>query len=382
MVMKYFRIIWKNCMRNKRRTILTVLSVGFSLFLVTFLRTLMVEFSRTNETPTAVRRIAVHRSTSLQEDMPEAYRKRIETVQDVDRVVGMDWFGGIYKEPKNFFANFAVEHEDFFDVFPEVRLDTAAKQAFFAQRTAAFCGVKLAERFGWKVGDKVTLLGTIYPADLEFILVGFYTSAVDERTFYFRRDYMQEALGKPGKVGVFFVLARSLETTPRVIERIDSMFRNTDAETLSETERAFQAGFQTMMGNVQGLVLSIMSVVVFMILLVVGNAMAMSIRERSHEIAIMKSLGFQNESLIGILLSESLLISLMGGIVGCFGAIVLFRAIDMTRLSQGFLQQFQVEPLTLALGFGVALGVGVISGGLPAVHVVRLTVSDGLRRVG
>ena len=203
--------------------------------------------------------------------MPEAYRKRIETVQDVERVVGMDWFGGIYKEPKNFFANFAVEHEDFFDVFPEVRLDAAAKQAFFAQRTAAFCGVKLAERFGWKVGDKVTLLGTIYPADLEFTLVGFYTSAVDERTFYFRRDYMQEALGKPGKVGVFFVLARSQEATPRVIERIDSMFRNTDAETLSETERAFQAGFQTMMGNVQGLVLSIMSVVVFMILLVVGN---------------------------------------------------------------------------------------------------------------
>ena len=380
--MKYFRIIWKNCTRNKRRTILTVLSVGFSLFLVTFLRTLSVEFSRTNESPTAVRRIAVHRSTSLQEDMPQAYRKRIETVPDVERVVAMDWFGGIYREPRNFFANFAVEHADFFEVFPEVHLSADAKQAFFAQRTAAFCGVKLAERFGWKVGDKITLLGAIYPTDLEFTLVGFYTSDIDERTFYFRRDYMQESLGNPAKVGVFFVLVRSQEATPRVIERIDSMFRNTDAETLSETERAFQAGFQTMMGNVQGLVLSIMAVVVFMILLVVGNSMAMSIRERSHEIAIMKSLGFQNRSLIGILLSESLLISLMGGVVGCFGALVLFRAVDMTRISQGFIQNFQVEPLTLALGFGVAVGVGIISGGFPAVQVVRRTVSEGLRRIG
>ena len=195
---------------------------------------------------------------------------------------------------------------------------------------------------------------------------------MDERTFYFRRDYFQEALGKPGNVGVFYVLVRSPEDIPGVVQAVDGMFRNTDAETLTETERAFQAGFQSMLGNVKGLVLSITSVVIFMLLLVVGNTMAMSIRERSHEIAILKSLGYQNESLIAILVGESVLISLLGGIVGCFGAKLLFAWVDLDRISFGFIRQFRVEPSTLALGFGIALAVGLISGGIPAFHVARL----------
>ncbi len=237
--MKYMRIIWRNCTRNKRRTILTILSIGFSLFLVSFLRTLIIELTRADDTPTSIRRLVVRRSTSLQEDMPESYRRKIEAVPHVEKIVAMDWFGGIYKEPKNFFANFAMDHENFFQVFPEIKLDEANKQAFFAQRSAAFCGVKLAERFGWKVGDKITLLGSIYPIDLEFTLVGIYTSEVDERTVYFRRDYFQESLGNPGKVGVFYALVHSPEDIPGVIQAVDGMFRNTDAETLTETERAW-----------------------------------------------------------------------------------------------------------------------------------------------
>jgi putative ABC transport system permease protein len=378
--MKYWKIIWKNVARNKKRTVLTILSIAFSLLLVTFLRTLIVELSKTNPAPEAVRRAVVRRSTSLQESMPESYRQKLERVPHVQLVSAFDWFGGIYREPQNFFANFSVDHEKLFDMFPEIKLEEMARQAFLSQRTAAICGIDLADRFGWKIGDKITLLGSIYPVDLEFTLVGIYTSENDEQTFYFHRDYFEEALGKPGRVGVFYLLCDSAESVPKVIETVDAMFRNTDAETLTETERAFEAGFQSMIGNVKGLVLSISSVVVFMILLITGNTMAMNIRERSHEIAILKSLGFQNESLVGMLVGESVLIAGTGGLVGCLAAAVLFRAVDLS--STGFIRSFQIELPTVGLALGIALVVGLVSGGIPALHVSKLTVSEGLRRIG
>jgi putative ABC transport system permease protein len=379
--MKYLFIIWKNVARNRRRTILTVLSIGFSLFLVTFLRTLVVEMSRTSTSPMSIRRAIVRRSTSLGELIPESYKRKIEALPEVELVVAQNWFGGIYRERKNFFANFAVDHERFFEMSPERELPEEGKRAFMTQRAAAIAGAQLAERFGWKVGDKITLLGSIYPVDLEFQLVGIYHSPTEENTFFFRRDYFEEAQGKPGKVGIFVVVARSPEAVPTVIEKIDSMFRNTDAETLTETEYAFQAGFQSMMGNVKGLVVSIASVVVFMILLVVGNTMSMNIRERAHEIAILKSMGFQNESLIGMLVSEAVLICMMGGVVGTFGAKLLFGGFNISRFIF-LVRSFDVSIPTLALGLGISLLIGLVSGAIPALHVTRLTVADGLRRVG
>ncbi len=380
--MKYWRLILKNLGRNKRRTALTVLSIAFALLLVTFLRTLVVELSRTNEHPAAARRVITRRSTSLGELLPESYAGKIRAVPGVQVLTGMNWFGGIYREPKNFFANFATDHVTMFDVLPEIELDDSAKQAYFRQRSAAIAGRKLAERFGWRVGDKVTLLGTIYPVDLEFDLVGIYRSVADERSFYFRRDYFEESLGKPGRVGVYSILCTSVDVVPRVIAAVDTMFRNTDAETLTETERAFEAGFQSLLGNVKGLVLSIASVVVFMILLVSGNTMAMNIRERAHEIAILKSLGFQSESLFGMLAAESVLIALIGGFIGTIGGKVLFASIDISALSQGFIQSFDVEVSTIAMGLGISILVGLVSGGIPAFLASRRTVSEGLRLIG
>jgi putative ABC transport system permease protein len=379
---KYLRLVFRNLGRNKKRTALTVLSLAFSLLLITFLRTLVVEFSKTNESPAAVRRVITRRSSSLQELLPESYGAKIRTIPGVEYVMANTWFGGIYQEPKNFFANFAVEHQVFFDITPEVELDEAAREAFLQRRTAAFCGRKLAERFGWKVGDKITLLGTIYPVDLEFDLVGVYRSSADERSFYFRRDYLEESLGKPGRAGVFVSMCRTPEDVPRVITAIDTMFRNTDAETLTETERAFEASFQSLLGNVKGLVMSIASVVVFMILLVCGNTMAMNIRERTHEIAILKSLGFQRETLFGMLVGESVLISFVGGGLGTVGAKVLFGIVDMATLSQGFIQSFGVDTATLMLGLGISLAVGLVSGTLPAYQASKRTVAEGLRLLG
>ncbi len=380
--MRYWRIIWKNVARNKKRTSLTVLSIAFSLLLVIALRTLVVELGRANPAPESTRRVAVRRLTSLQERMPESYRQKLERVPHVQLVAAIDWFGGIYQEPKNFFANFALDHDKIFDMYPEIKVGETAKQAWMNQRSAAICGIKLAQRFGWKVGDKITLMGSIYPVDLDFTLVGIFTSVSDEQSFYFHRDYLEESLGKPGMVGVWYLLCDSPENVPTVISTVDATFRNTDAETLSETERAFESSFAQMIGNVKGLVLSISSVVVFMILLITGNTMAMNIRERSHEIAILKSLGFQNESLVGMLVGESVVIAMMGGLLGVGGGELLFSAVDLSKVSMGFIRSFQVELPTAALGLGIALVVGLASGFLPALHVTRLTVSDGLRRIG
>jgi len=380
--MKYWKIIWRNVTRNRRRTLLTILSIAFSLLLVTFLRTLVITLGQPNPAPASVRRVAVRRLTSLQERMPESYRQKLERVPHVQLVTAIDWFGGIYREPSNFFANFALDHDRIFDIFPEITLNEGAKQAWMSQRTAAICGAKLAERFGWKVGDRITLLGSIYPVDLDFTLVGIYTNVADERSFYFRRDYLEEMLGRPGKAGVWYLLCDSADSVPAVISTVDAMFRNTDAETLSETERAFEATFTQMIGNVKGLVLSISSVVVFMILLITGNTMAMNIRERSHEIAVLKSLGFQNESLVGMLLGESTIIAMSGGLIGVLGAKLLFMTVDLSELSMGFIRSFQVELPTIALGLTIALLVGLASGAFPALSVTRLTVSDGLRRIG
>jgi putative ABC transport system permease protein len=380
--MKYWKIIWKNVTRNKRRTLLTILSIGFSLLLVTFLRTLVIELGKANPAPESSRRVAVRRLTSLQEKMPESYRQKLERVPHVQLVAAIDWFGGVYREPKNFFANFALDHDRIFQMYPEITLDATAKEAWMSQRSAAICGIKLAERFGWKVGDKLTLLGSIYPVDLDFTLVGIYTSKSDETAFYFHRDYFEESLGKPGKVGVWYLLCDAPGNVPSVISTVDAMFRNTDAETLSETERAFESSFTQMIGNVQGLVLSISSVVIFMILLITGNTMAMNIRERSHEIAVLKSLGFQNESLVGMLMGESITISMLGGLSGVVGAKFLFMAVDLSKTSMGFIRSFQVEMPTIALGLVIALVVGLVSGAFPALSVTRLTVSDGLRRLG
>jgi putative ABC transport system permease protein len=380
--MKFWKLIWKNVTRNKKRTVLTVLSIGFSLFLVSVLRTLVLELTRENPAPAAARRAVTHRATSLQELMPESYLRKIERIPNVELVAAMDWFGGVYKDPQNFFANFSVDADKLFALFPEIRLEEAAKQAFISQKTAAVCGIKLAQRFGWKVGDKMTLVGTIYPVDLEFSLVGIYRNENEENSFYFHRDYLEEAQGRPGKAGAFYILARTPAALPQVISEVDAMFRNSDAETLTETESAFLSGFTQMLGNVKTLVLSISTVVVFMILLIAGNTMAMNIRERTHEIAILKSLGFQNESLIGILVGESTCISMLGGFLGCCGAKLVCQSVDWGKLSMGFITDFQVGLPTLAMGFSIALVVGVVCGGIPALRVSRLTVSEGLRRIG
>ncbi|MBI4841427.1 MAG: FtsX-like permease family protein [candidate division NC10 bacterium] len=323
----------------------------------------------------------VRRATSLADRLPEAYAAKLQRVPGVRLVHALTWFGGIYIDERNFFANFACDPDTLFAMFPENRIPPEQIKAFRAERIAAIAGRKLVERFKWRLGDRITLQGTIYPVDLEFVLRGIYTGT-DETAFFFHRDYLEEALGRPGKVGTFWLKAASAGDIPRIMDAVDTLFKNSDAETKTETERAFQLGFISMLGNVKTLIASISSVVVFTILLVTANTMAMAIRERAREIAILKTLGFGRRRLLGILMGESAVIALTGGVLGCMGARLFFSVVDVWRYTQGLFPIFIVEPSTILLGIGLSVLIGLASAALPAIRVSRLTIAEALRRVG
>ena len=379
--MTYASFIWTNIARNPRRTILTIVSIGLSLFVLSTLMTVLTELNREPEGEDTHLRLVVRRATSLADRLPEAYAAKLQRVPGVRLVHALTWFGGIYIDEGNFFANFACDPDTLFAMFPENRIPPEQLKAFQAERIAAVAGRKLVERFKWRLGDRLTLQGTIYPVDLEFVLRGIYTGT-DETAFFFHRAYLEEALGRPGKVGTFWLKAASAGDIPRIMDAVDTLFKNSDAETKTETERAFQLGFISMLGNVKTLIASISSVVVFTILLVTANTMAMSIRERAREIAILKTLGFGRRRLLGVLMGESAVIALTGGVLGCMGARLFFSVVDVWRYTQGLFPIFIVEPSTILLGIGLSVLIGLASAALPAIRVSRLTIAEALRRVG
>jgi len=373
--------IWKNITRNRRRTVLTILSIALSLFLLTTLMTVLTELGRESPDGDQHLRLVVRRASSLGDPLPESYLDKLKRIPGVRMVHTLSWFGGIYVDERNFFANFGSDPETLFLMFNENRVPPEQLAAFKKERTAAVAGRKLAERFKWRLGDKITLQGTIYPVDLEFTLRGIYTG-LDETAFFFHHAYLDEALGRPGKVGTFWLKAASAAEVPVIAERVDAMFKNSDAETKTETERAFQLGFVAMLGNIKTLISSISSVVVFTILLVTANTMAMSIRERAREIAILKTLGFTRRRLLGLLVAESAGIALAGGLLGTLGARLFYSLVDVWKHTQGFFPIFVVEPETIAVGLLLSVLIGVTSAAVPAYRVSQQTIAHALRRTG
>lgn len=378
--MTFSRFIFRNALRNKRRTALTVLSVAFSLFLLVTLYTLLDSIMNPPEGDETALRLAVRRSTSLADPMPIAYEKKLVTVPGVTLVLPLQWFGGYYKEPKNFFANFATDPNRVWDMFPELAVTEETRQAMLADRRAAVAGKGLMDRYGWKVGDRVTLKGTAFPVDLEFIIVGQYLSERNESNFYFRYDYLDEAMDNPGQIGSFWLKAESGDRVPEIAETVDKMFHNTPAETKTETEKAFMLGFVSMLGNVQAIIGSVALVIVFTMLLVASSTMAMTIRERLREIAILKSMGYPPRTVLFIILGEAVLISFMGGLVGT-GCAASLGLVDMYSLTMGFVEKFSVTvPLVIGtLLIGVAIG--LVAGLVPALQASWMTISEALRRL-
>jgi putative ABC transport system permease protein len=378
--MRFLNLVAKNALRNKRRTLLTILSVAVSLFMFCALSAVRAELDRDNDTDIGHLRLVVRRATSLAETLPESYRQKLQSIPGVVLVHPMSWFGGIYQDQKSAFANVATDARTLLQMFPEYKVEPAEAEVFIRERTAALAGRELAERLGWKLGDRITLFGTIYPVDLEMTIRAIYTGG-DEDTLFFHQEYLDEALGGRGTVRTFRLKAASAAAVPRVMTAVDEAFRNTPAETKTETERSFQLGFVAMAGNIKAVIITISSVVVFAVLMVTANTAAMAIRERVREIAVLKTLGFRRRTILALLLGESATIALIGGLLGSVAARLVLARIDTFALSQGFIRKMLVSPETIVWALAVAGGIGLLSAAVPAVRATRITVAEALRHV-
>ncbi len=385
--MKFISLLLTNVFRNRRRTLLTVSSICVSLFLIATLLTVLSEFENPPQTPESALRLLCRHRVSLANVLPSSYRERIARVEGVEAVIGAMWFGGVYKDPKNFFAQFAVNPDQLFAVYADIQLPEEQKQAFIQDRTGAVAGETLADRFGWIVGDRIHLQGALFDFDPELTLRGIYSGGSDEATtFYFHWEYFNEGLKQlfgpeVDFTGFYVMRARSADLVPSIAEKIDEEFRNSSSPTKTESERAFVLGFLNMMGNIRFLITSISSVVIFTIILVAANTMAMSIRERVREIGILKALGFRRMQVLALLMGESILLATGGAALGVFAARFLYSGVNMGQVTSGMLQRFYVTPATIALCLSIGLFVGIVSAGIPAWQAARRRVIDAIREV-
>jgi len=375
--------ILRNALRNKRRLTLTVLSVAVSLFLFTTLQTALHLMTQPPTTDQAALRIVTRHRVSLANVLPEKYQSRIERTPGVQICSKFTFFGGIYKDPSlSNFAQFAVDADRIFKIFPEMAVEPQQEGDFIKEKSSCVVGAKLLERFGWKIGDRITLQGSIWPCDPELTIRGIYHGrGIDETLMFFHHDYFDELMNDTGLVGTFWIKAESADVIPDLMARIDAGFRNSDAETKTETERSFQLSFISMLGNVKLFLGAISTVIVFTMLLVTASTMSMAIRERAREIAILKALGFNGLDVFGLILAESFGLAITGGVIGTFGTKLLFSHVDIYKLSQGNIPLFPVSGDTLVLGLVVATLLGLISSLAPAYSSIKMSVVEGLQEL-
>lgn len=376
--MKYAKLIFKNILRNKRRTLLTISSLVVSLFLMISLATILTEFDRNSDQANPLRIVSRH-AVSLGFILPVAHLQKMKTVPGVKEAMPFSWFGGIYKDERNSFANFAVDARKLKDVLPEVKMSDADWQAFINDRQGAIVGQKLVTLHGFTLGQRVTMKSPIYNQSVEFIIRGVYTG-LDEKTLYFHYDYLNELLPDWAKdhVSTFSILANTPEDVPRVSQAVDSMFANTDAPTKTESEREFALSFQTMFGGVKTFLYGIMAAITFSLLLVMGNTMAMTVRERTKEVGTLKAIGFQRGTITALFLFESLILACIGAAIGIGAAMLIFNSIDMSLIIP-FFTSFVPTRQTLVAAFGLAILVGSISVIYSAYRVSGLTIAEALR---
>lgn len=370
--------IARNAFRNKRRLTLTLSSVALSLFLLTVLQVVLRGLTDPATNEDVALRVVTRHKVSLANMLFSRYKTKIERMPGVAACTKLLWFGGIYRDEKNFFPQFACDSASLFKVMTEGKIDAQQQQQFVQERAACVVGKKTFERFGWRLGDKITLMGAMWPCDVELTVRGVYTG-FDETNLYFHHEYFDELLGDKGFTGLFWVRADSPASASALIDRIDTEFQNSDAETKTETEQAFKVGFVSMFGNVKVFIGSISIVIVATLLLVTACTMSMAVRERVKEIAILKALGFGRSHVFGFILAESFGLAMAGALVGCLSAWALLGLVDIYKVSRGMFVSFDVTPQILALALFTAAALGVLSCLLPALTALRRSVVDGLR---
>lgn len=385
--MDTLKLILRNVFRHRLRSFLTILGVAVAMLSFAMLST-VVEAWYTGVDFAADNRLVTRNKISLIYDLPVAYRSRIAQVEGVSGIGHGIWYGGVYKEKKNFFAQYGISGLDYLDLYPEFVLAREQRRAFATERNAAIAGSKLAERFGWEIGDVIILQGTIYPVDLELVIRGIYEGSrpgIDESVFFFRWDYLNELLKesvpqRADKAGWYIVEIDDPDNAAEIAQRIDTLFANSLAETLTETEKAFQLGFVAMTGAIVTAIRVISLVVIAIILLVLANTMAMTARERTAEYAVLKTLGFGPMFLFILIAGESTSIALIGGTAGAL--LSLPGAEIFQSQLESFLPAFQVSIATLATVIAVSVGVGVVAALPPMIRATRISISEGLRHMG
>lgn len=386
--MKLFPLVWSNLKRKKVRTIFTVLSVFVSFLLFGFLVAVDNAFTSGVDVAGADRLLTIHK-VSLIQPLPFTYGERIRAVPGVAGVTFANWFGGIYQDPKNFFGQMAVDKDTFLDLYPEYRLPPEQKRAWLSDRAGALIGRQLANRFGFKVGDRIPIQATIYRhpdgSNLwTFNVSGIYDGAekaTDTSSLYFRYDYLNEGMGgRLGIVGWYVVKIADPARAAEVAKRIDGLFANSPAETKTNTEKAFAQSFANQVGNIGAIVRWVLTAVFLIMLVVTGNTMAQAVRERTNELAVLKTLGFSSSRVLGLVLAESLAIALLGGGLGLLVAVgVVIPALG--KALNSFLPVFFLPGEALLAGVGLILLFGAAAGLLPATQAMRLRIVDALRRV-
>ncbi len=370
----------RNAFRNKRRALLSTLSVAASLFLLVTLQTFQREFTLPPSDIGASLRIAVRNKVSLGVPLPVRQRPIVEGIPGIAGVTPFTYFGGRFRdEAYTPFAQFAVDPVAFTNVFVDARTPPDQLAAWMQDRRSCIVGKVTLERYGLKIGDKLKLIGTFYPVDLDLNIAGYYSGTPDDRSVFFHHKHLDEMLGGGKTVGTWWVRAASAEAAPGIISALNAAFANTSAEVRAETESAFQMGFVSMWGNIKLLIGSISSVVVFTLLLVAVSTMSMAIRERFRELAILKAIGYRRRELFSFILAESFGLAMVGALVGAGGAYLAFSFIDLPKLTGGMLRQFEVTDRILAMAFTIAAVLGVVAAIPPALAVARTSVVDGLK---
>ena len=383
--MKFSGLILANLLRRKIRLILTIGSFAVALFLFALLGVVNDAFSRGADVVSADRLVTVNR-TSIINPVPLSYRDEILRIPGVTYITHDNWFGGVYQDPKNFFPQFVIDPENQRRVYPELIVPDEQWNTFLKDRQGAIVGAVTMKRFGWKIGDRIPIRTTLYGLQnkaLEFNLDGIYHGEKredDETQFWIQWEYFKESVPESmkGQVGWYTVRIGNPDDAPRIAKAIDSAYINSPYETRTETESAFAEGWVKQFGNIKFLITSIGTVVFFTLLLVTGNTMAISVRERTNELGVLKAIGFSDRAVLGFILGESMVIA----VAGCVGLLLALGAIPaLSRAMAGLLPPLFVTGKTLVYGVIAALLVGFASGILPAYGAMRMRVVNALRRV-
>lgn len=378
--MTFGTFILKNALRNKRRATLSVLSVAVSLFLLVFLLVAQRELTLPVEGAGAELRVAVRNKISIANLLPAKQLPIIERIPGVEAVTPFTWFGGKYKGEEGMsFAQFALDPKKLRAVFTEAKMPAQNYAAFENERDACIIGKITADKYKLKVGDKMTLESTIYPVTMEFKIVGIYAGTPDDRNMLFRQDYLDEASGTKGLVGMWWLKVKSAEDMPKVISAINNAFANTSAEVRAESERTFQLSFISMWGNIKLLIMLICSAVIFTLLLVSASTMSMAIRERFRELAILKAIGYRRRELFAFILAESFGLAAAGALLGVGGAYALFTYGDVAKMTNGMFPYLEVTSRIVGTGALVAALLGIIASIMPSIAVAKMSVTEGLK---